>query len=86
MFHPLSHTPFQQPTFSSETLESRTDVEVSYTRASPSLTGTYVVCRSESFIPDGPTLSVSSVPAQCGRKISLIVTSKCVTAGVWNCT
>ena len=75
MFYPLSHTPLQQPIFSSETLESRTDVQLSYTRASPSLTGTYVAGRSESFIPDGPTPSVSSVPAQCGRKVSLIVTS-----------
>lgn len=86
MFYPLSHTPLQQPTFSSEALESRTDVELSYARASPSLTGTYVACRSESFISDGPTPSVSSVPAQCGRKISVIVTSKCVTAGIWNFT
>ena len=82
MFYPLSHTPLQQPTFSSETLESRTDVELSYTRASPSLTGTYVACRSESFISDGPTSSLSSVPAQCGRKISVFVTSKCVTADI----
>ena len=82
MFYPLSHTPLQQPTFSSETLESRTDVELSYTRASPSLTGTYVACRSEAFIPDGPTPSLFSMPAQCGRKISVIVTSKCVTADI----
>ena len=79
MFYPLSHTPLQQPTFSSE---SRTDVELSYTRASPSLTGTYVACRSESSISDEPTPSLSSVPAQCGRKISVFVTSKCVTADI----
>ena len=71
MFYPLYHTPLQQAMF----IESRSDVELSYNRASPSLTGTYVACRSESLILDGPT-PVSSLPAQCGRKISLNVTSK----------
>ena len=76
MFYPLYHTPLQQAMF----IESRSDVELSYNRASPSLTGTYVACRSGSLIVDGPTPSASSLPAQCGRKISLNVTSKHITS------
>ena len=75
LFYPLYHTPLQQATF----IESRSGVELSYNRASPSLTGTYVACRSDSLIVVGPIPSASNLPAQCGRKISLNVTSKHVT-------
>jgi len=91
MFYPLYHTPLQQATLTLAILEPRTDVRLSYNRASPSLTGTYVACQS--IFPEGPTPSVSSMPAQCGRKISLNVTSKHITVfvnfrltvSIWNC-
>ena len=91
MFYPLYHTPLQQATLTFTILESSTDVHLSYNRASPSLTGTYVACQS--LFPEGPTPSVSSMPAQCGRKISLNVTSKHITVfvnfwltvSIWNC-
>lgn len=75
--YPLSHSPLQQPTF--RRLESPTDILLSYSRSSPSLTGTYVACRSEIFVPidsETPIPIASSAPAQCGRKISILVTSK----------
>ena len=61
-FLPLYHTPLQQPNI---TTTGASTVAVSYTHASASLSGAYILCRVE---PPGPAL--------CGGKIAINVTSK----------
>ena len=61
-FLPLYHTPLQQANFFTSGLVT---VAVSYMHASPSLTGTYILCRIE-----------SQDPALCGGKITINVTGK----------
>ena len=61
-FLSLYHTPLQQPNI---TTTGASTVAVSYTHASASLSGAYILCRVE---PPGPAL--------CGGKITINVTSK----------
>ena len=72
-FVPELHVPLQQPSVTATLGSEGISAVIEYSAASPSLTGSYVLC------------SRSDVPFLCGGRISLTVTGVYTTSKKLNC-